>query len=174
MPISATDDGGMRIRRLEPHEADLHRALRLRALHDAPESFADRFADVDTRPAAYWDDLTRSVTEPGRHVMFLAFAGDTACGCAYGLLDHEQSYRGRVGGMWVDPAHRRQGVGHALLRAVIGWARERAMTHLGLWAPAHNPAALTLYHHAGFLDTGRRQMLPGNPAVEIVEMERPV
>ena len=36
-----------------------------------PDAFGESFADAAARPMSYWDDLTRSVTEPGRHVMFL-------------------------------------------------------------------------------------------------------
>ncbi len=61
----------MRVRTLEAHEVALHRDVRLRALQEAPDAFGESFADAAARPMSYWDDLTRSVTEPGRHVMFL-------------------------------------------------------------------------------------------------------
>lgn len=38
----------MEIRSLEPHEFNLHRELRLRALRDAPDSFDETFADVES------------------------------------------------------------------------------------------------------------------------------
>ncbi len=121
---------------------------------------------------AYWDDLTRSVTEPGRHAMFLACDGDDVRGSAYGMADRERGDTGRVGGMWVDAAHRRQGVGRALLDAVVAWARERGFARLELWAPAHSAAARALYTRGGFRQTGRRRPLPTNPALEIIEMEK--
>jgi hypothetical protein len=67
----------MQIRTLEPHEVDLHREVRLRALADAPDSFGVVVSEVEAQPMSYWEELTRSVTEPGRHVMFLACEGDT-------------------------------------------------------------------------------------------------
>jgi GNAT superfamily N-acetyltransferase len=88
---------------------------------DAPESFGETAVEVEARPTSYWEDLTRSVTEPGQ-----------------------------VGGMWVDPAWRRRGVGRLLLQAVFDWARGRELTRLGLWAPARSPAAIALYSRAGF------------------------
>jgi GNAT superfamily N-acetyltransferase len=161
----------MHIRTLEPHEVNLHRELRLRALRDAPDSFGVTFADAEAQPSSYWETLTRSVTEPGHHVMFLASEGEVVCGSTYGLLDQEKSDGGRVGGMWVDPARRRQGIGRALLQAVIAWARQRGLNRLGLWAPVHIPAAIVLYRQAGFHETGRRRPLPTNPSLEILEME---
>ena len=89
---------------------------------------------------SYWDDLTRSVTEPGHHVMFLVCENETVVGCTYGLVDRARSEWGRVGGMWVDPAWRRRGIGMILLQAVVTWARDRGLRRLGLWAAGHSPA----------------------------------
>jgi GNAT superfamily N-acetyltransferase len=150
---------------------NLHRDLRLRALRDAPDVFGETVADVGVRPAAYWEELTRSVTEPGRHVMFLACEGQDVFGSTYGLLDRDRRAVGRVGGMWIEPTWRRRGVGRALLQEVFRWARERGLSRLALWAPAHSPAALALYGQAGFRETGIRRPLPTNSALHIVEME---
>lgn len=60
----------MQIRRLEATEVDLHRSLRLRALQDAPNSFGETWAEAERQPLEYWQNLTRSVTEPGPYVMF--------------------------------------------------------------------------------------------------------
>jgi GNAT superfamily N-acetyltransferase len=160
----------MQIRTLESHEVDLHREVRLRALADAPDAFGVVVSEVEAQPMSYWEELTRSVTAPRGQVMFLACEGETALGSTYGLLDRAQREAGRVGGMWVAPAARRQGIGRALLHAVMAWARGRQLTHLGLWAPAHRPAAVALYRQAGFRETGRRGPLPHHPALEIIEM----
>ena len=161
----------MRIRRLEPHEVALHRQVRLRALRDAPDAFGETAADVEARPSSYWEQLTQSVTEPGRHVMFLASEEDAICGSTYGLLDVESNDAGRVGGTWVAPSHRRRGVGKALVDAVISWAREHGFGRVRLWAPAASTAALALYRRAGFLETGRSRPFPTNAALQIVELE---
>ena len=161
----------MRIRRLESHEVDLHRDIRLRALRNAPDVFGEAAAEAEARPFSYWEDLTRSVTEPGRNVMFIACEGDTSWGSTYGLRDRENGNAGRIGGTWVAPAHRRQGVGRALLQAVFSWGREHGFDRLRLWAPAASTAALALYHQAGFADTGHRRSLPTNAAVQLVELE---
>jgi len=161
----------LRIRRIEPHEIALHRDVRLRALRDAPDAFGEAAAEVEARPALYWEDLTRSVTEPGRHVMFLACEGDAVCGSIYGLRDAESSNSGRVGGSWVEPSYRRRGIGNALLQAVISWAKDQRFERLRLWAPAASAAALAFYRQAGFAETGQRRALATNAALEIVELQ---
>jgi GNAT superfamily N-acetyltransferase len=133
----------MQIRTLEPHEVDLHREVRLRALADAPDAFGVVVSEVEAQPMSYWEELTRSVTEPGRHVMFLACEGETVLGSTYGLLDRAQREAGRVGGMWVAPAARRQGIGRALLHAVMAWAR------------GHQPIALRRWRYTGRRGFGR-------------------
>ena len=103
--------------------------------------------------------------------MFLACEGNDVLGSTYSLLDRDRTEAGRVGGMWVEPAWRRHGVGGALLQEIFRWADERGLTRLGLWAPGHSPAALTLYRNAGFRETGNRRPLPSNLSLQIIEME---
>jgi GNAT superfamily N-acetyltransferase len=161
----------MYLRSLEPNEVNLHRELRLRALQTAPDSFGETYTDAVEQPPSYWQELTQSVTEPRHQVMFLACEGDQVVGSTYGLRDKERSEMGRIGGMWVETAWRRRGVGRALMLAVFDWARERGLTHLGLWVPTQNLAAVALYHDAGFRPTGSCRPFPSNPLLEIKEME---
>ncbi|MDB9526322.1 GNAT family N-acetyltransferase [Oscillatoria sp. CS-180] len=161
----------MQIRTLQFHEVKLHRSLRLRALRDAPDSFGETLAEAELRPLEYWQEQTRTVTESGSHIMFLACQHNTVQGSTYGLTDHDCLRIGRIGGMWVDSRWRRQGIGRALLEAVLAWANGRNFTTLGLWAPAHCPAAVSLYRKLGFRETGNQRSLPYNPALNILEME---
>lgn len=161
----------MRIRTLGPGEVSLHREVRLRALRESPDAFGETAADAEAQPDSYWEDLTRSVTAPGRHVMFLACEGHAVCGSTYGLLDGERNGAGRIGGMWVDPSRRRQGVGRALLGAAFSWARQRRLDHLGLWVRASNASAIALYRGAGFVATGRQRPLRSDGGLLITEME---
>jgi GNAT superfamily N-acetyltransferase len=157
-------------RRLEPHEAELHRQLRLQALKDSPGSFRESFAEAAERPISYWQDLNRSVTDAEAHVMFIALEASYPVGSAYGLRDRERSDAGRVGGMWVRSESRRRGVGSALLNEIFDWARQCAFRQLALWAPAQGHAAAALYCRAGFRETGNRRPLASDATVEIVEM----
>lgn len=161
----------MQVRVLAPHEAVLHRTLRLSALRDAPDSFGETLSHAESQPVSYWEEMTRHVTAPSGQIMVLACEGDEIVGTAYGLLDRERAETGRVGGMWVDPAWRRRGIGRALLRAVLDWARGRGLARLALSAPAHESAAIALYTKAGFRHTGERRPLPSNVSRLIVAME---
>ena len=160
------------IRALEPNETDLHRQVRIRALRDAPDSFGSTLEQEDAQPPVYWKNQTGLVSGSGRNVMFLACQGDEILGMTYGLRDRNRRDGARVGGMWVDASARRRGVGRQLLTAVFDWARDCALRHIGLWAPAHGVAAIGLYCNMGFGETGTRgSMRPGSD-LEILEMER--
>ena len=164
----------MTVRRLRADETTLLKTLRLRALAESPDAFGDSLATARARPDAYWTEMTRSVTEPDRHAMFLAEDAAAAVGIAFGLVDRERADRAHLGGMWVDPAARRRGVGRALVDAVLAWARERRFRDIVLWVAEGNAAATALYERAGFTRTGRRDHLASNPSLSTCELGRPL
>jgi GNAT superfamily N-acetyltransferase len=55
--------------------------------------------------------------------------------------------------MVVAPAHRGQGTGRALMKAMAGWALEQGATRLQLLADKNNPPALAFYEHLGWRTT---------------------
>jgi L-phenylalanine/L-methionine N-acetyltransferase len=59
-------------------------------------------------------------------------------------------------GMLVARDWRRRGVGSALLRAAIEWARRDGMHKLSLTVFAHNATAIALYRKFGFAEEGLR------------------
>ncbi len=60
-------------------------------------------------------------------------------------------------GLMVAQSHRRLGIGTALLRASVEWARERAIAKLELHVFPHNEAAIRLYERFGFEREGYRR-----------------
>ena len=160
----------MRIRELRRHEWALFRELRLRALAESPDAFGRRLVDELARTDADWMRLTESVTTPGGQVMLVAEEAGRPLGLAFGIFDKERAKTGHVGGMWVEPAARGRGAGRSLLDAAIAWARSRGLDRLELWVTEGNAPAVRLYEQAGFADTGRRDVLPSNPALQTIQM----
>ncbi|MVB12219.1 Ribosomal-protein-alanine acetyltransferase [Caprobacter fermentans] len=64
----------------------------------------------------------------------------------------------------VFPAFRRQGVGRALTRGLIGRARERNAEFFSLEVRPSNTAAVALYQSLGLRPAGRRKNFYRNPA----------
>ena len=60
-------------------------------------------------------------------------------------------------GISVRQAYWQQGIGRALLKSIIGWARANVMlTKMDLSVRADHRAAIALYRSVGFVDEGRR------------------
>ncbi len=52
--------------------------------------------------------------------------------------------------IYVDPNHRRQGIGRALMGHAESWARERGYTQMGLQVFTTNQPAIDLYQQLGY------------------------
>jgi [ribosomal protein S18]-alanine N-acetyltransferase len=76
--------------------------------------------------------------------------------------------------MWVDPNARRGGVGHALLEAVAGWARDAGAQRLrlALAQDTGSEPAAALYRTRGFAETGESEALESNPSSIAILMSR--
>ena len=85
-------------------------------------------------------------------------------GLAGGYPEDEDPEAVHLVSMWVDPAHRRDGLGRRLVEAVVRWARDRGSRVVNLWVTDANDPALALYLACGFRPTGDTQPLPSNPA----------
>jgi GNAT superfamily N-acetyltransferase len=90
---------------------------------------------------------------PPRGGLWVAVAGEGAIGCvALRPLDEESA---EVKRMFVDPAWRGNGVGRALLEALIAGARQRGYTTLRLGTLHDMEVAQELYRSLGFLPIER-------------------
>ena len=158
----------MQIRTIKQSEHTLIRELRLAALQDAPDSFAESAQDVSLLPESYWIELARSLTS--KHVMFIAELDGNECGSVYGIRDENDPYGARVGGMWVATTCRRRGVGTALLAAVIEWSKTEGLSTVRLWVPASGNHAQSLYSNNGFALTGETKSACHDGPFEIREM----
>lgn len=160
----------MHIRTLQPNEATLFCEIRLRALAESPNAFGETLQQAQEQPNSYWEDLTNSVTQPNRHVMFLAEQAEQVVGFAFGLIDRKDARIGHIGGMWVDPAFRAGGIGYRLVAAILDWAYQQKQNRLELWVTQGNAKAIKLYERVGFVDTGKRDVLPSNSSLQIIQM----
>lgn len=93
---------------------------------------------------SYCEDLTRVVTESSPQMMVLACENETAIGSAYGTGDRERDNIGFLNGIWVLPASRRQGLDISIIEGIFFWARTQSLSAVKLWAPKHQPGAVSL------------------------------
>lgn len=145
---------GIQVRRGTPEDWQTSRALRLRALGERPDAFASTLE----HEAGFADEVWRSRLETA--ATFFAVDGlGVFVGSVTGIDDRHEPGGREVVGMWVAPEHRGQGVGEALLAAVVAWAVAQASPSVALWVADGNDRARRLYERLGFRETGQRDVI---------------
>jgi len=140
----------IRVRRIGIDDWPLWRSLRLQALEEAPYAFSSRLADWqghgDTE--ARWRGRVSDVP-----LNIVAERQETAVGMASGTAPNPDGSVELIS-MWVAPFARGRGVGDALLKAVIEWAREQEASRVALGVLEGNEHAAAFYHRHGFIPVG--------------------
>ncbi|WP_296228975.1 GNAT family N-acetyltransferase [Ralstonia sp. UBA689] len=150
------------IRPLATEDAEAFKALRLKAIQDAPTAI---WPTQDEEAARTLDETRGRIQPTGHQVVFGAFAGPALIGIA-GLRREpltQVAHKAVLWGVFVDPAHRRSGIAGRLLDAAIAHARAARVLQIQLCVNAENPRAQALYRNAGFETFGieRRAMRVG-------------
>ncbi len=144
----------IRIERLSVGDEERLRAIRIRALRDAPEAFETTFEQANAWPFENWQRQLEQLAT------FVAVVGDLDVGMARGARHDKQDDTACLISMWVAAEARRLGTASALIDAVAGWAREAGFKRLVLDVAEGNAAAAALYSREGFVPTGIVGTLP--------------
>jgi len=149
------------------------KAVRLRALQEAPHAFSSTYAKesqfADSEWLA-WAERMNGETGAG----FLAMDGETACGIAGAFLDQHDPTRAHLISMWTAHTHRQRGIGRLLINEVLRCAHLRNARILLLMVTSDNEAAIRFYERLGFTRTGRTAPYPNDPSLLDYEMARPI
>jgi len=156
---------GMRLQQLTPDEGPRLRAIRLRALQEDPDAFSSTLEEAAARNTESWRSQVLELPT------FVAVSDGQDVGMVRYAQDGTVAGTGWLISMWVAPHVRRQGVGGALVDAVIEWARSRGATRLLLDVADTNAPAVALYARKGFVANGRVGTLPP-PREHIREHQR--
>lgn len=155
----------MQLRRMPPEEWERVRALRLRALRDAPDAFWNTLAQEEALSPEDW----RGRLHTG--ATFIASRDGEDIGIATGAVFPDEDGAAGLFGMWVAPHMRGTGVAGLLVDEIIDWARAAGYRRLMLGVSDHNAAATRLYERKGFVPTGEVGALPP-PRAHILEHVR--
>jgi GNAT superfamily N-acetyltransferase len=139
---------GVTVRRVQPADWATLRDLRIRSLRDAPQAFGQSVDDALRQSPSDWSHTAQQASSGDRRAWLIALSGGTPIGVVQGRRRPPTDLM--VFSMWVDPGHRRRGVGAALIDAVIDWARSWGGLHVVLWVFAGNEDAIRFYQRLGF------------------------
>lgn len=139
---------------LRPQQWQLYKAIRTAALTEAPYAFSTTLSSVQSRTDADWQEITRHFTSEPNSLTYIAYEDQQPCGMAACVC---QGWQAHMYAVWVDPAHRRRGVGLALIDFARQWARSQGATTLLVGLFDENLGALALYTAAGFEDRGQTE-----------------
>lgn len=161
-----------RVRRLGRDEWRAYRALRLRALADAPDAFATTLAQARARADADWERQAEAGADSATQIGLVAEAGSRLVGLAWCRVDPARPDCADLFQMWVEPAFRRLGVARALLEAAAAWARAADARALVLSVTCGDSPARRLYEDAGFAPAGDPEPLRPGSALRAQPMRR--
>jgi ribosomal protein S18 acetylase RimI-like enzyme len=134
------------IRPLTPTDAADYRAIRLAALQNAPDAFGSTYEMESARSMSGWKERLHTPGALG------AYLDGKIVGMARFVQDAgsaKERHKGSVYAMYVAPEVRGQGIGSALLEALIAHA-SGVVEQLRLGVVDTNVAAIRLYQKHGF------------------------
>lgn len=155
------------VERVGPEAFARARALRLRALRDAPDAF---WVTAEEEAATTVGEWRRRLAMPDA-ATFVAVRDGADVGLAVGTRHHEHEGDAALQAVWVAPEARGSGAGRALVRAVVAWARAAGYGSVRLDVGDANGPAVRLYARMGFVPTGAVGALP-SPREHLTEHER--
>ena len=150
-----------------------YKDLRLRALQDAPSAFGSTYARESQLTDGDW--LKRADQWSGDNsAALLALDSEAPCGLACCFIIRDDPSQADLVSMWVSAAHRRVGVGRALVNAVLDWARAKGVRRVHLMVTSNNDAAIKFYENLGFSFTGHTEPYPNDSNLFEYEMARQI
>lgn len=161
------------VRRLQETDAARYAALRLRGLREHPEAFTSSAEEEQGRPLAWAEGRLRA--DPScPHDFFLgAFVAEDLRGVVglQGRYRAKERHNATVVGLYVAPEAAGQGLGRALMEALIARARALpTLAQLDLTVTEGNAVARALYERCGFTVFGVQPdaiRLDGQPRTKV-------
>jgi len=158
------------VRPTRPDEWERMRRLRHAALTDAPSAFAEVLAESEALSEEVW---RRRTTPTDLQVTLVATDDESMVGmCA--VIRDAVTDQARLVAVWVDPAHRGQGVAASLIEAAIAWCERLRVGYLTTAVNETNLPAAAAYRNAGFAETGGRKPMPSHPGHFEIDLSRPI
>ena len=152
--------GTVFVRRLAPGDVEIFRAVRLAALEDSPDAFGE---SLEAAQQSDWNARTANGSAFTDRGVFVALADEQAIGMVFVRCEAPPA-PAFLGGMWVHPLFRGQGIGRTLVLRGLDFLRSAGQRRISLWVTSAHADVLNFYRTLGFQETGATASLrPGSP-----------
>jgi GNAT superfamily N-acetyltransferase len=152
--------GTVCVRRLALGDVEIFRAVRLAALQDSPDAFGE---SLEAARQSDWSARTASGSTFTDRAVFVAVVDEQAIGMVF-VRCEEPPAPAFLGGMWVHPQFRRQGIGRVLVARGLDFLHSATQRSVALWVTTAHKDVLEFYRALGFRETGATASLrPGSP-----------
>ena len=144
----------MEIRELKSSDATSYRKLRLQALAEWPPAFGSPVEEENEKPMKETESFLIGTRD---RKLFGTFVGSMLTGTVrYSRYSgSNEGHRAYVAGLYVDPDHRGQGAGRALLERTIDESKnDKTIRRLNLTVVSDQSTAIRLYESLGFVECG--------------------
>jgi RimJ/RimL family protein N-acetyltransferase len=142
----------LHVRRIRPDEGAALKALRLLALADAPDAFAQTLDEVQRSTDSDWAAKAHRWATSLTDASFFAVRDADIVGMGGVFID---CGHGELVAMWTRPHARCEGVAHQIIEAVVEWCHAGGLAELWAGVADGNRRAAALYESAAFEPTGR-------------------
>lgn len=141
--------GDVELHRLDASEWKIFKDIRTRAITDTPRAFKDSLEESLARSDDEWKEILTQ-----RAVYIATVVGAPV---AVGTLHKEDDGVWAIKGVWVNPDHRRQGIGQMLIERLLDEARGAGAPCVELGVNQEMTSAIALYERLGFLRVRTRK-----------------
>ena len=168
--MTAVEQGPISVRRLAPGEVELFQAVRLAALRDSPDAFGET---LEVALQSDWHTRTVRGSTLSDRAAYVAVSAEHAIGMVFVncALPPEPAF---LGGMWVDQAFRRHGIGRSLVECALEFLRGAGQVQVSLWVTSTHDEIFSFYESLGFKKTGAISALRDGSDVAICELRRTI
>ena len=144
---------------LTPRDWVLYKAVRLKSLRDAPDSFGSTYEQEAVLSDAEWQLRLDLQSRALNALPLIVQMGGLPVGLAWGVIHKPDVATAHIYQMWVSPALRGKGIATSLLRKIKAWAIGQGCHLLALAVTTGNEDAVSLYKSSGFIATGQLEAL---------------
>jgi len=144
----------MEIRELNPSDTASYRILRVQALNEWPPAFGSPASEEKEKSIKETESFLSGSKE---RKLFGSFDGDKLTGIVRHSLysGSNEGHRAYIAGLYVEPGHRGQGIGRALLaRGIEESKKNKEIRRVNLTVVSNQSAAISLYESMGFEKCG--------------------